>query len=53
MPSGYRNRLCLTAINISLMSIKNNKGPRIDPCGTPHDMLETSENEFSKFTINL
>ena len=25
----------------------------MDPCGTPHDMLETSEKEFSKFTVNL
>ena len=36
-----------------LMYIKNNEGPRIDPCGTLHDMLETLEKEFSKFTINL
>ena len=35
------------------MYIKNNKGPRIDPCGKSHNMLETSEKEFSKFTVNL
>ena len=35
------------------MYIQNNKGPRIDPRGTAHDMLETSEKELSKFTVNL
>ena len=49
----YKNRLHLTAIGISLTYIKNNKGPRIDPCGTPHDMLETSKKEFFKFTGNV
>ena len=38
---------------MSLTYIKNNKGPRIDPCGTPHDMLETSEKKFFKFAVNL
>ena len=51
--SGYNNRSHLTAIVISLTYIKNNKKPRIGPCGTEHDMLETSEEEFSKFTVNL
>ena len=51
--STYKNRLHLTAIDISLTYIMNKKEPRIDPCGTPHDMLETSEKEFSKFTVNL
>jgi hypothetical protein len=23
----------------SLMYIKNNSGPRIEPCGTPHDII--------------
>ena len=32
--SAYKNRSHLTAIGISLRFIKNNKGPRIDPCGT-------------------
>ena len=35
------------------MNIKNNKGPIIDPCDMQHDMFETLEKEFSKFTINL
>ena len=35
------------------MDIKNNKGLRIDPCGTPHNVLETLEKEFSKFAVNL
>ena len=49
----YQDRLHLTAIGISLTYIKNNKEPRIDPYGTPHDMLETSEKELSKFTVNV
>ena len=36
-----------------LYEVLANKGPRIDPCSTPHDMLETSEKELSKFTVNL
>ena len=51
--SAYKSRLHLTAIGISLAYIKNNKGSIIDPCGTPHDMLETSEKDFSKYTVNL
>ena len=50
--SAYKNRSHLAAIGI-LTYIKNNKGPRIDPCSTSHDMLETSEKEFSRFTVNL
>ena len=38
---------------MSLTYIKNNKGPRIDPCDTWHDMLETSEKKFFKFAVNL
>ena len=34
----------VNAIGISLTLIKNSKGPIIGPCGTPHIMLETSEN---------
>ena len=48
----YKSRLHLTAIGISLTYIKNHKGPKIDPYGTPHDMLQT-EKEFSKSTVNL
>ena len=40
-------------MGISLTYTKNNKRPRIDSYGTPHDILETSEKEFSKFTLNL
>ena len=43
----------VTTICISLTHIKNNKGPRVDPCGTSHDMLETLEKAFSKFTVKL
>ena len=38
---------------MSLTQIKNSKEPRIDPCGTLHDILETPEKGFSKFVINL
>ena len=51
--SAYKNRLHLTSIGISLTHIKNDKGLRTDPCGTPHDKLETSEKEFPKCTVNL
>ena len=40
-------------MGISLTDFKNNKGPRIDPCSMPDDMLETSEKGFSKFIVNL
>ena len=53
MSSACKKRSHLTAMNISLTYIKNIKEPRIDLCGTPHDMLETLEKEFSKFTVNL
>ena len=53
MSSAYKDISHLTAIGISLTYIKNNKGQRTDPCGTPHDILETLEKEFSKFTVNL
>ena len=46
--SAYKNRLHLTAFSISLTYVKNYKEPRIDAFGTPHDMLERSEKEFSK-----
>ena len=53
MSSAYKNKSHLTVIGISLTYIKNNKGPRIDPCDMPHDILENSEKGFSKFTINF
>ena len=53
MSSAYKTKLYLNAMGISLTYIKNNKRPRIDSYGTPHDILETSEKEFSKFTLNL
>ena len=40
--SGYKNKLHLIAIGVSLTYAKNNKGPRNDPCGTSHDMLQIS-----------
>ena len=42
-----------TAIVTLLTYIKDNKGPRIDSSGRPHDMIETSEKKISKFTANL
>ena len=37
---------------MSFTYMTNSKGPRIDPCGTPHVILEGPEKQFSKFTIN-
>jgi hypothetical protein len=45
-----RSYICIISIHIigmgsdkqpgkSLMYIKNNSGPRIEPCGTPHDII--------------
>ena len=53
VPSACQNRLHLTAIGISLTNILKHEGPKIDPCGTPHEKLEISKKQFSKFTVNL
>ena len=34
--SAYKSSLQRTAVLISLIYIRNNNGPRIEPCGTPH-----------------
>ena len=34
--SAYKRSLQRTAVEISFIYIRNNKGPRIEPCGTPH-----------------
>ena len=44
-----KKRLNFTVISMSLIKMKNSKGPSIDPCGTPQIVLEISEKEFSKF----
>ena len=33
------NRLDFTAWGMSLTQIRNNNGPKIEPCDTPHDIL--------------
>ena len=38
--SAYKNRLHFIAISKSSTSIKNNKGPSMDPCVTLSNMLE-------------
>ena len=40
--SAYRNRFDLTALDMSFTYMRNSKGPRMDPCGTPHVILEGS-----------
>ena len=37
---------------MSFTYMRNSKGPRMAPCGTPHVILEGSEQHFSKFTLN-
>ena len=37
---------------MSFTYMKNSKGPRMDPCGVPHVILEGSEKRFPKFTLN-
>ena len=32
--------------------MRNSKGPKIDPCGTPNIIFEGSDKQFSKFTLN-
>ena len=51
--STYKNRLHLTAVDISLMQTKSSKGPSIDLRNTLHDILKISKKKFSKFTVNL
>ena len=41
--SAYKSSLHLTAAFISLTYIKNKRGPRIEPCGTPHVTVLNSE----------
>ena len=41
--SAYNKSLHCTAVSISLTYIKKCNGPRIDPCGTPHVMLSSSD----------
>ena len=31
---------------------RNSKGPKMDPSGTPHVILEGYEEQFPKFTLN-
>ena len=41
--SAYRNRFYLTACGMSFTYTRNSNGPRMDPCATPHGILEGSE----------
>ena len=41
--SAYRYRFYLISCAMSFMYRKKNKGPRMDPCGTPHLILDGSE----------
>ena len=51
--SAYKNRLRFIAIGISSTSIKNSKGPNMDPCDTLRNMPKISEKELSEFTEKL
>ena len=37
---------------MSFPFMRNSKGLRMDPCGIPHIVIEGSEQQFSKFTLN-
>ena len=50
--SAYRNRFDLTDCGMSFTYMRDSNGPRMDPCGTPHVILDGSEQQFSKFTLN-
>ena len=40
--SAYKNRFEVTACGMSFMYMRNSNGPRMDPCSTPHVILEGS-----------
>ena len=51
MSSAYIiNWITLLAFGKSLIYIINNRGPRIDPCGTLYSVSSTSEQEDSNCT---
>ena len=37
---------------MSFTYMRDKKDPRMDPCGTAHEILEGSEKQFSKLTLN-
>ena len=49
----YRNTPQSTACGISLIYSTNNKGPRMDPCGTSHLNSANVENLSWTFTSNV
>ena len=52
-PSVKRNNSQFTAWDMPFTYSKNNKGPKIDPCGTPQLMLATLEYLFFILIWNL
>ena len=51
--SAYKSRVDVTACGISLTQIRNNRVPKMDPCGTPQEIFPKSESLFSIFTRNI
>ena len=41
--SAYNNNLFFTTADMSFTYIKNRRGPRIDPCGTPQEIPAVNE----------
>ena len=52
-PSPYKSIVDVSACDISLTYIRNNTGPKMDPCGTLQEIFPTSECLFSIFTRNI
>ena len=50
--SAYKSRVDGMACGILLTWIRNNRGPKIDSCGTPEEIFPKSESLFSVFTRN-
>ena len=51
--SAYKSKVDLTACGISFTKIKNKRGPKIDPCGTPQKIFPKSESLLSILIKNI
>ena len=49
--SAYKYRSHSTACLISLTKIRNSRGPKTEPCGTPHEIFANFETRFATSTV--
>lgn len=49
--SQYKYKSHFIAWLVSLASIKNNRVPKIEPCGTPHEIFANFETRFVTSTV--